>query len=104
MEQSGQGFAPVDPVDVDDPSVWAISCFFIRVKARAGVSATGWSRAALLLRANMARGFSKPARSTCRAIRARSGCSSARRGCSRRRGLKGLSSASPGGHLMRLVL
>jgi predicted GNAT family acetyltransferase len=35
----GRGSAPVDPVDVDDPNVWAISCFFIRVKARGrGVS------------------------------------------------------------------
>ncbi|AZO75090.1 MULTISPECIES: GNAT family N-acetyltransferase [unclassified Mesorhizobium] len=30
----GRGSAPVDPADADDPNVWAISCFFIRVKAR----------------------------------------------------------------------
>ncbi|WP_192177614.1 GNAT family N-acetyltransferase [Mesorhizobium amorphae] len=30
----GRGSAPVDPTDAADPSVWAISCFFIRVKAR----------------------------------------------------------------------
>jgi predicted GNAT family acetyltransferase len=30
----GRGSAPVDPADATDPGVWAISCFFIRVKAR----------------------------------------------------------------------
>ncbi|KUM28205.1 acetyltransferase [Mesorhizobium loti] len=30
----GRGSAPVDPADAADASVWAISCFFIRVKAR----------------------------------------------------------------------
>ncbi|CAM5639070.1 hypothetical protein MAUB1S_10988 [Mycolicibacterium aubagnense] len=30
----GRGSAPVDPSDAEDPGVWAISCFFIRVKAR----------------------------------------------------------------------
>jgi GNAT superfamily N-acetyltransferase len=35
----GRGSAPVDPADVDDQRVWAISCFFIRVKVRGrGVS------------------------------------------------------------------
>ncbi|MEZ2331070.1 GNAT family N-acetyltransferase [Mesorhizobium sp. RCC_202] len=35
----GRGSAPVDPADVSDPKVWAISCFFVRVKARGrGVS------------------------------------------------------------------
>ncbi|TIM95127.1 MAG: GNAT family N-acetyltransferase, partial [Mesorhizobium sp.] len=30
----GRGSAPVDPADAADPGVWAISCFFIRGKAR----------------------------------------------------------------------
>lgn len=30
----GRGSAPVDPADATEPGVWAISCFFIRVKAR----------------------------------------------------------------------
>ncbi|RUZ59322.1 GNAT family N-acetyltransferase, partial [Mesorhizobium sp. M7A.F.Ca.CA.002.06.1.1] len=30
----GRGSAPVDPADATDPAVWAISCFFIRGKAR----------------------------------------------------------------------
>jgi predicted GNAT family acetyltransferase len=30
----GRGSAPVEPGDESDPSVWAISCFFIRTKAR----------------------------------------------------------------------
>ncbi|GLS38796.1 N-acetyltransferase [Mesorhizobium tianshanense] len=30
----GRGSAPVDPADAFDPGVWAISCFFIRTKAR----------------------------------------------------------------------
>lgn len=30
----GRGSAPADPADATDPGVWAISCFFIRVKAR----------------------------------------------------------------------
>jgi predicted GNAT family acetyltransferase len=30
----GRGSAPVDPADAADPRVWAISCFFVRVKAR----------------------------------------------------------------------
>ena len=30
----GRGSAPVDATDADDPAVWAISCFFIRTKAR----------------------------------------------------------------------
>jgi len=30
----GRGSAPVEPDDAGDPGVWAISCFFIRVKAR----------------------------------------------------------------------
>lgn len=30
----GRGSAPVDPDDAADPHVWAISCFFIRAKAR----------------------------------------------------------------------
>jgi len=35
----GRGSAPVDPADAADLNVWAISCFFIRVKARGrGVS------------------------------------------------------------------
>ncbi len=31
---AGRGSAPVDPADAADPGVWAISCFFIRTKAR----------------------------------------------------------------------
>ncbi|MER8975752.1 MULTISPECIES: GNAT family N-acetyltransferase [unclassified Mesorhizobium] len=35
----GRGSAPIDPADASDPGVWAISCFFIRTKARGrGVS------------------------------------------------------------------
>ncbi|MER9128357.1 GNAT family N-acetyltransferase [Mesorhizobium sp. M0768] len=30
----GRGSAPIDPADASDPGVWAISCFFIRTKAR----------------------------------------------------------------------
>jgi predicted GNAT family acetyltransferase len=30
----GRGSAPVDAADSSDPAVWAISCFFIRAKAR----------------------------------------------------------------------
>ena len=30
----GRGSAPVDPADAADPAVWAISCFFVRGKAR----------------------------------------------------------------------
>jgi predicted GNAT family acetyltransferase len=30
----GRGSAPIDPADAADPAVWAISCFFIRSKAR----------------------------------------------------------------------
>jgi predicted GNAT family acetyltransferase len=30
----GMGSAPIDPADAADPAVWAISCFFIRSKAR----------------------------------------------------------------------
>jgi predicted GNAT family acetyltransferase len=30
----GRGSAPIDPADAADPAVWAISCFFIRTKAR----------------------------------------------------------------------
>lgn len=30
----GRGSAPIDPGDASDPAVWAISCFFIRAKAR----------------------------------------------------------------------
>lgn len=30
----GRGSAPIDPADAADPGVWAISCFFIRTKAR----------------------------------------------------------------------
>lgn len=32
----GRGSAPVDLADAADPGVWAISCFFIRAKARGG--------------------------------------------------------------------
>ena len=31
---AGRGSAPVDPADASDPAVWAISCFFLRAKAR----------------------------------------------------------------------
>ncbi|TPM37232.1 GNAT family N-acetyltransferase [Mesorhizobium sp. B2-3-4] len=30
----GRGSAPIDVADASDPAVWAISCFFIRAKAR----------------------------------------------------------------------
>jgi predicted GNAT family acetyltransferase len=30
----GRGSAPIDPGDASDPAVWAISCFFLRTKAR----------------------------------------------------------------------
>ncbi|QKD03629.1 GNAT family N-acetyltransferase [Mesorhizobium loti] len=30
----GRGSAPIDAADAADPAVWAISCFFIRAKAR----------------------------------------------------------------------
>ena len=30
----GRGSAPIDQADAKDPGVWAISCFFIRAKAR----------------------------------------------------------------------
>ena len=30
----GRGSAPLDPAEASDPAVWAISCFFIRNKAR----------------------------------------------------------------------
>ncbi|MER9472798.1 GNAT family N-acetyltransferase [Mesorhizobium sp. M0520] len=30
----GRGSAPIAPADASDPGVWAISCFFIRTKAR----------------------------------------------------------------------
>jgi GNAT superfamily N-acetyltransferase len=30
----GRGSAPLDPADAADPGVWAISCFFIRPRAR----------------------------------------------------------------------
>jgi predicted GNAT family acetyltransferase len=31
---AGRGSAPVDPGDRSDPAAWAISCFFLRTKAR----------------------------------------------------------------------
>ena len=31
---AGRGSAPVDPDHASDPAVWAISCFFLRTKAR----------------------------------------------------------------------
>jgi predicted GNAT family acetyltransferase len=31
---AGRGSAPLEPADADDPDVWAISCFFLRSKAR----------------------------------------------------------------------
>ena len=31
---AGRGSAPLDPTDASDPAVWAISCFFLRTKAR----------------------------------------------------------------------
>ncbi|PWK66895.1 GNAT family N-acetyltransferase [Aminobacter sp. AP02] len=34
FNNAGRGSAPLDPDDARDPSVWAISCFFIRSKAR----------------------------------------------------------------------
>ena len=34
FNNAGRGSAPLDPGDAADPSVWAISCFFLRTKAR----------------------------------------------------------------------
>ena len=34
MEQPGQGIRAARSTEADDPAVWAISCFFIRTKAR----------------------------------------------------------------------
>ena len=34
FNNAGRGSAPLDPGDASDPSVWAISCFFLRTKAR----------------------------------------------------------------------
>jgi predicted GNAT family acetyltransferase len=34
FNNAGRGSAPMEPTDADDPDVWAISCFFIRNKAR----------------------------------------------------------------------
>jgi predicted GNAT family acetyltransferase len=34
FNNAGRGSAPMEPTDADDPGVWAISCFFIRSKAR----------------------------------------------------------------------
>ncbi|GAA4113046.1 GNAT family N-acetyltransferase [Aminobacter aganoensis] len=34
FNNAGRGSAPLDPGDAADPGVWAISCFFIRNKAR----------------------------------------------------------------------
>lgn len=31
---AGRGSAPVDPGDAADPAIWAISCFFLRARAR----------------------------------------------------------------------
>jgi predicted GNAT family acetyltransferase len=31
---AGRGSAPLEPSEADDPDVWAISCFFLRSKAR----------------------------------------------------------------------
>ena len=34
FNNAGRGSAPIDPLDAADPSVWAISCFFLNAKAR----------------------------------------------------------------------
>ncbi|WP_269929891.1 GNAT family N-acetyltransferase [Aminobacter sp. HY435] len=34
FNNAGRGSAPLDPMDAGDPEVWAISCFFVRSKAR----------------------------------------------------------------------
>ena len=34
FNNAGRGSAPLDPGDASDPSVWAISCFFLRTRAR----------------------------------------------------------------------
>ena len=34
FNNAGRGSAPVDPADAQDPAVWAISCFFLRTRAR----------------------------------------------------------------------
>lgn len=93
----GRGSAPVDPADATDPGVWAISCFFIRVKARGrGVTHRLVEGGIEFARQNGA-GWSRHVRSTCRKIRVRSGCSSARRGSSRKPVSRGWSSARQAG-------
>lgn len=93
----GRGSAPVDPTDAVDPGVWAISCFFIRASARGrGVSHRLVEGGIAFARQNKAR-LVERVRSTCRAIRVRSGCSSARRVCSKRPASSGLSNARPDG-------
>jgi predicted GNAT family acetyltransferase len=34
FNNAGRGSAPLEPADASDPDVWAISCFFLRSKAR----------------------------------------------------------------------
>lgn len=34
FNNAGRGSAPLEPADASDPAVWAISCFFLRSKAR----------------------------------------------------------------------
>ncbi len=34
FNNAGRGSAPVDPAHAQDPAVWAISCFFLRTRAR----------------------------------------------------------------------
>jgi hypothetical protein len=34
FNNAGRGSAPVEPGDASDPKVWAISCFFLRTRAR----------------------------------------------------------------------
>lgn len=34
FNNAGRGSAPMEPADASDPDVWAISCFFLRSKAR----------------------------------------------------------------------
>ncbi|KQZ81995.1 acetyltransferase [Mesorhizobium sp. Root157] len=34
FNNAGRGSAPMEPADADNPAIWAISCFFLRTRAR----------------------------------------------------------------------
>ena len=101
---AGRGSAPVDPGDASDPAVWAISCFFLRTKARGKGLTHRLVGAAWRSQGRMARDSSRPVRSISRRVRIPSACSSARRGYSRRPGFQGSQNARSGRPLMRYVL